>query len=214
MSLINSIAQMRRDYARDLLEIDKLRKNPYEQFTIWFEDAAKADFLEPNSMALATADASGRPSIRMVLLKKYDERGFVFFTNFESRKGREIEENPRASLLFYWDKLERQIRINGKVERISPEESDEYFQTRDYTSRLGAWASKQSSELRSRFTLLRSVANLIAKYPKKVPLPPHWGGYRLTPVQFEFWQGRESRLHDRFQYNANETGWRIIRLYP
>lgn len=214
MAIIKTIAALRRDYTSGKFDVDNAKKNPNKQFTLWFEDAKKADFLDPNAMVLNTATINGKPSSRYVLLKSYDSEGYVFFTNYNSRKGKELEENPYASLLFFWDKLERQIRIEGKVEKISPEESDEYFQTRPYESKLGAWASKQSDKLESRFTLMRQVAKLMAKYPKKVPLPDFWGGYRLVPDRFEFWQGRESRLHDRLEYKLIDGTWTISRLYP
>jgi pyridoxamine 5'-phosphate oxidase len=150
----------------------------------------------------------------MVLLKQYDSRGFVFYTNYESRKGKEIAENPYGSLLFYWDILERQVRIDGKIEKISKEESEAYFKTRPYASRIGAIASMQSEILPSRFTLMRKVAELIMKHPVKVPLPPYWGGYRLQPETIEFWQGRKSRLHDRFLYTKENSKWNVKRLYP
>jgi pyridoxamine 5'-phosphate oxidase len=148
------------------------------------------------------------------LLKNYDERGFVFFTNYESRKGIELNENPYATLLFFWDKLERQIRIEGSIEKITEEESGDYFQTRDYTARIGAWASEQSKPLSGRFKLMRKVISLMTKYPKEVPLPPFWGGYRLIPDVYEFWQGRQSRLHDRIRYFKDGEIWRKERLYP
>ncbi len=170
--------------------------------------------MDPNAVSLCTASAGGRPSCRIVLLKHFDERGFVFFTNFESRKGSDIAENPQASMLLYWDKFERQIRIAGQVEKISVDETREYFDTRPFTSRLGAWASQQSRPLSSRFKLVREVAKYMVKYPKNVPVPPHWGGYRIIPDTFEFWQGRESRLHDRFEYRLIDGDWKIERLYP
>ena len=214
MALIKTIAALRREYTSGKFDESTADADPFRQFKIWFKDAKHAEFLDPNAMALSTADKNGRPSSRYVLLKSYDEKGFVFFTNYESRKAGDMEENPYASLLFFWDKLERQIRIEGKVEKISAEESNEYFRTRPYESRLGAWASKQSHTLKSRFTLMREVAKLMAKYPKHVPLPEFWGGYRLIPDSFEFWQGRESRLHDRLVYTKNANEWVIRRLYP
>jgi pyridoxamine 5'-phosphate oxidase len=204
----------RRDYKKMSFNENIAHNDPFEQFKIWFEQALDSNFLDPNAFAISTADKNGRPSSRMVLLKEYDSKGFIFYTNYESRKGKEIKENPYASMLFFWDKLERQIRIEGKVERVSEEESYDYFKTRPYTSRLGAWASKQSTQLSSRFKLMKEVAILMAKYPKDVPLPPYWGGFRLIPDSFEFWQGRESRLHDRIQYNFKDGKWNKIRLYP
>ncbi len=214
MPLFKTISDLRREFKYDKFDIDNADKDPFIQFQLWFDEAVKAGFLDPNAMVLTTSSTDGKPSSRYVLLKKFDENGFVFYTNYESRKGRELEENPNAFLLFYWDKLGKQVRIEGKCEKVSAEESDEYFQTRPYESRLGAWASHQSRELKSRFSLLRDVARLMAKYPKHVPLPPYWGGYRLRPELFEFWQGRESRLHDRLQYTKSGSGWNIERLYP
>jgi len=204
----------RRDYKKMSFNEDVANDSPFEQFRIWFEQALDSDFLDPNALALSTADKNGRPSSRMVLLKEYDNKGFIFFTNYDSRKGKEISENRYASMLFFWDKLERQIRIEGKLEKISNSESYDYFKTRPYTSRLGAWASKQSSQLSSRFKLMKEVAILMAKYPKDVPLPPYWGGFRLVPDSFEFWQGRESRLHDRIKYDLISGYWKKKRLYP
>lgn len=205
---------MRRDYSKAALTENSVDQNPFKQFDIWFNEAIGAEMLEPNAMVLSTSNIEGKPSSRVVLLKNFNELGFVFYTNYESRKANEIDENPNASLLFYWDKLERQIRIEGKIEKVSFEESNEYFQSRPYTSRIGAWASKQSNLLKSRFSLMKDVALLMAKYPKDVPLPPYWGGYRLKPTRFEFWQGRQSRLHDRIQFNFDGDTWKIQRLYP
>lgn len=202
------------DYNKFKLNDDNLEPNPFDQFKIWFDQAIEEKVTEPTAMTLSTASAQGKPSSRVVLLKKYDDRGFVFFTNYDSRKGKEIAENPQASLLFFWCELERQIRIAGKIEKISHEESEEYFQTRDYTSRLGAWASHQSRPLSSRFSLMRKVAGLMIKYPNNVPLPDHWGGYRVIPDEFEFWQGRKSRLHDRFRFTLENGVWSASRLNP
>ncbi len=214
MSIFESLDNLRRDYTKDSFNEKTALKNPFEQFKVWFDDAVNYPMMEPNAMALSTVNSEGKPSSRIVLLKRYDENGFVFFTNYESRKGKELEKNPYASLLFYWDRLERQIRIEGITEKISSEESDDYFQSRPYESRLGAWASKQSEVLPSRFTLIREVAKLLVKYPAKVPLPPFWGGYRLKPDIFEFWQGRPSRLHDRIRYSKRGGLWVVERLYP
>jgi pyridoxamine 5'-phosphate oxidase len=214
MSIFESLDNLRKDYTKDSFTEKTALKNPFEQFKLWFDDAVNYPMMEPNAMALSTVNSEGKPSSRIVLLKRYDENGFVFFTNYESRKGKELEKNPYASLLFYWDKLERQIRIEGITEKISIVESEDYFQSRPYESRLGAWASKQSEVLPSRFTLIREVAKLLVKYPAKVPLPPFWGGYRLKPDMFEFWQGRPSRLHDRIRYSYRGGLWVIERLYP
>lgn len=208
------LKETHRDYKKSSLDINNICQDPIEQFAKWFDDAVKSGFPDPNAMCLSTASKEGKPSSRMLLLKDFDKNGFVFYTNYTSRKALEIEENPYGALLFFWDVLERQVRIEGRIEKISAEESDKYFQTRPYTSKIGAWASKQSSELRSRFTLLREVAKLMLKYPIKVPLPPFWGGYRLIPDLFEFWQGRPNRLHDRFQFKLIQNNWEIKRLYP
>lgn len=214
-SLFEAIQSLRKDYTQGRFDEKTAKDDPFEQFSEWFEQVLKSDFIEPTAMVLSTVDKNGIPSSRVVLLKKFDNSGFVFFTNYESKKGNDIEENPNVSLLFYWDKLERQVRIVGKAEKISKEESEEYFRTRPYLSRIGAWASKQSSPLKSRFTLMREVAKLTIKFPKEVPLPPHWGGYRIVPYYFEFWQGRPSRLHDRIAYILQANGtWTKQRLYP
>lgn len=206
--------KVRRDYKKMSFNESIAKDSPFKQFDIWFKQALDSHFLDPNGFSLSTVNENGRPSSRMVLLKEYDEQGFVFFTNYESRKGKEINDNPFASMLFFWDKLERQIRIEGKIEKVSKQESEDYFETRPYTSRLGAWASKQSQKLNSRFKLMREVVLLMAKYPGDVPLPPYWGGYRLKPDAFEFWQGRESRLHDRIKYELDNGKWMKSRLYP
>ncbi|MFH1051561.1 MAG: pyridoxamine 5'-phosphate oxidase [bacterium] len=214
MNIIDTLNALRRDYGKEKFDEDTAHSNPHEQFKIWFDDAVNADFLDANAMTLSTADKFGKPSARVVLLKNFDDKGYVFFTNYESRKGQDLKENPNASLLFFWDKLERQIRIEGSVEKITEEESFAYFKTRDYTSRLGAWASEQSRPLTSRFKLMRKVVSYMTKYPKDIPLPPYWGGYRLIPDVYEFWQGRKSRLHDRIRYFKDGDIWRKERLYP
>ncbi len=211
---MEDLSNIRRDYSKFSLDSGHISPDPFEQFDIWMKDALKGDFLEPTAVAVSTVNADNKPSSRIVLLKSYDERGFVFFTNYHSRKGTEISGNPFASMLFFWDKFERQIRITGKIEKISREDSEKYFISRPYTSRLGAWASEQSQPLKSRFTLIRKVAKLMVQHPINVPLPDFWGGYRLVPDEFEFWQGRESRLHDRFQYNLKDNNWSIERLSP
>lgn len=214
MSVLDTLFELRREYSKDKFDEDSASNNPFSQFEIWFQEAINSNLIEPNAMVVSTVDTNNKPSSRVVLIKKVDERGFVFFTNYSSRKGNEIESNPNGSILFYWDKLERQVRIEGKIEKTSVEESDEYFQSRPYESKLGAWASEQSKVLNSRFKLIRKVAGLVAKYPTHVPLPPFWGGYRLVPEYFEFWQGRPSRLHDRIAYNKENNEWIKSRLYP
>jgi pyridoxamine 5'-phosphate oxidase len=208
------LQDIRQDYNKFKLEESSLKKNPFELFKIWMDEAISGDFYDPTAFALSTSDKKGKPSSRVLLLKGFNENGFVFYTNYESRKGTELSDNPYASMLFFWDKFERQIRIEGRIEKLTTEESDEYFQKRPLASKLGAWASEQSRVLKSRFTLMRKVARLMLKYPVHVPIPPHWGGYRLIPNQFEFWQGRPSRLHDRFQYKLSGNKWEINRLNP
>lgn len=214
MGIFDTLNSLRREFGQGKFDIATTNSNPIKQFEIWFNDAIQANFLDANAMSISTSDTNGYPSSRMVLLKKYDEAGFVFFTNYDSQKGKELEINPYASLLFYWDKLERQIRISGKVEKISVKESTEYFETRAYMSKVGAWASNQSSALPNRFSLIKKVSKLMAKYPKDVPLPPFWGGYIVIPERFEFWQGRKSRLHDRILYIKKHDNWEISRLFP
>ncbi len=204
-----------RDYAQSNLDEKTIKNNPIELFDKWFNLAKESKLLDYNAFILSTSSIENKPSSRVLLLKSYDDRGFVFFSNYESRKGKELAENPNAAMLFFWPQLEKQIRIQGVVNKITPEESYEYFKTRPYTSRVGAWASKQSQPLSSRFRLLREVSVIMMKNPNEVPLPPFWGGYRLTPTEIEFWQGRPSRLHDRFQYlKSNDVNWTITRLYP
>ncbi|MDQ3865245.1 MAG: pyridoxamine 5'-phosphate oxidase [Actinomycetota bacterium] len=197
-----------------LLEAD-VRADPLRQFEVWFADAGAAGVRLPEAMVLATATAQGLPSARMVLLKGVDGGGFVFFTNYESRKGRELGENPFAALVFYWDALGRQVRVEGNVERIADTESDSYFRTRPLASRIGAWASPQSETIESREALERLVAEVEARFPGgEVPRPPLWGGFRLVPDALEFWQHRESRLHDRIRYERRGAEWVIERLAP
>ncbi|MBI4421341.1 MAG: pyridoxamine 5'-phosphate oxidase [Gemmatimonadetes bacterium] len=190
--------------------------DPIQQFARWFAEALAAKLIEPTAMALATATRAGVPSARMVLLKGFDQRGFVFYTNYESGKGRELAENPHAALVFWWDRLYRQVCITGTVARVSEKESDEYFASRPLGSRIGALASRQSSVLVSRDELDRRVAELSARYQNgTVPRPPSWGGFRLEPYRIEFWQGRDNRLHDRLRYTRQEGGrWKIERLSP
>ncbi|MCO5251347.1 MAG: pyridoxamine 5'-phosphate oxidase [Candidatus Kapabacteria bacterium] len=212
---MENLGDIRRDYNKFKLDETSINKDPFAQFKIWMDEGLNGNFYEPTAMVISTVNSDGRPSSRVVLLKSYDEQGFVFFTNYLSRKGTDITSNPYGSLLFFWDKFERQIRIEGKIQKISPEESKKYYDTRPYTSRIGAWASEQSQPLKSRFTLIRKVLKLMMKHPINVPLPDFWGGYRLVPDEFEFWQGRENRLHDRFRFKLSETEkWEILRLSP
>lgn len=206
----------RSEYDAGKLDRDDLKATPFEQFALWFTEACESKVLEPNAMSLATAGADNRPLVRTVLLKSYDERGFVFFTNLESRKARQLKENPEASLLFPWLALQRQVIINGRVERVSTAETLAYFVTRPRGSQIGAWISQQSSVVTSRQLLETKWAEMQRKFSEgEVPLPSWWGGYRVVPREIEFWQGRVNRLHDRFLYTAQEGGkWRIERLAP
>ncbi|MDX3076042.1 pyridoxamine 5'-phosphate oxidase [Streptomyces sp. NPDC088354] len=206
---------MRKQYrARGLAEAE-LAADPYTQFARWFADAVNGGIDEPNAMVVSTADAEGRPSSRTVLLKSYDHRGFVFFTNYRSRKGRELGERPYASLLFPWHPIARQVIVGGRVERVTREETEAYFRTRPHGSRVGAWASEQSSVVGTREELERRYAELAERWPEEteVPVPPHWGGFRVIARTVEFWQGRENRLHDRLLYEA-DGDWTVRRLAP
>jgi pyridoxamine 5'-phosphate oxidase len=189
-------------------------KNPIKQFAKWYEVVLKSGLKEPTAMTLATASKGGVPSARTVLLKGYDEKGFLFFTNYGSRKGRELSENPFAELLFYWMDLRKQVRISGRVEKISKEESKKYFKTRPLNSQIGAWASRQSEIIPDRKFLEEKYKEYSEKYKENVPLPPFWGGFILIPERFEFWQGRENRLHDRICYMKKNGEWEIVRLAP
>jgi pyridoxamine 5'-phosphate oxidase len=213
--LDRKVADLRRDYTRAGLSEPDLHPDPVTQFRSWFEDALAADLHEPNAMTLATVTPEGRPSARVVLLKGFDERGFVFYTNYEGRKAREMEANPYAALVFYWGELERQVRVEGRVARVAEEESDAYFASRPRGSRLGAWASEQSRPVEGREALESRLRELEAEYSgRDVPRPPFWGGYRVEPDAVEFWQGRENRLHDRFVYRRAGGGWEVGRLQP
>lgn len=208
------VAHLRLDYARESLTERDVDPDPILQFEKWFEEALHAGLIEPNAMTLATSTRDGHPSARVVLLKGADANGFVFFTDYRSRKGAELDANPHVSLCFWWDALQRQVRISGTAVRVSREETAAYFHTRPHGSRVGAWASQQSATLASREMLEKEVERLERAYPDDVPLPPHWGGYRVTPASLEFWQGRPSRLHDRIVYTRDGGKWRIGRLSP
>lgn len=214
---LNEVHKMRINYTSGELSIQSVKTSPFEQFAIWFEEVLKNNFGEPNAMFLATATPDAKPSVRTVLLKGFSNSGFTFFTNYLSRKGQELDANPDAALLFYWDKLERQVRIEGRVAKISATESDAYFQSRPEGSQIGATASPQSRVIASRKELEDKVAELEQQYEnqKPIPRPDFWGGYVLIPSVFEFWQGRSSRLHDRIRYSLNTEGkWLIERLAP
>ncbi|UHL62537.1 pyridoxamine 5'-phosphate oxidase [Paralcaligenes sp. KSB-10] len=209
-----SVADIRQSYEKNVLLEASLASTPFDQFALWFDEALKAKVVEPNAMTLATSTLSGRPSARTVLLKGFDERGFVFFTNYESRKGEELAQNPCASLLFFWPALERQVRLEGSIEKISAQDSDEYYNSRPLGSRIGAWVSPQSrpislQELEAR---TQALTESLGAHPAR---PPHWGGYRLRPDYAEFWQGRPSRLHDRLVFQLNDQNqWVSTRLAP
>lgn len=209
------IEALRREYSHRTLSEDDVAESPVEQFAIWFRQVLAADLPDPNAMTLATASASGEPSARIVLLKGFDESGFRFYTNYKSRKGRELTENPHASLCFYWAALERQVRIEGTVEKMSREDSAEYFSKRPRLSQLGAWASSQSKRVQSRETLDKNFEEMKARFEgEEIPLPDFWGGFELAPHYIEFWQGRPSRLHDRIVYEKEDGDWKIKRLSP
>lgn len=210
------LSERRREYQAAALDVEHTAIDPWAQFRTWFAEAEAAGLLEPNAMTLATADRSGRPSARVVLLKGLSDEGFVFFSDYRSRKGQELEANPQGALAFYWAELERQVRAVGKVARLERDASEAYFRSRPLGSQLGAWASHQSALLEDRAVLMGRVEDLVRRYGDgPVPLPPHWGGYRLVPDEVEFWQGRPDRLHDRIVYTRTpESGWRRARLSP
>lgn len=211
-----SLADIRRDYKKGALDEQDVLKDPFDQFDLWFKEAVNSRIPEVNAMTIATADASGRPAARMVLLKQYDAKGFVFFTNYGSAKAKDLDKNPRAALLLFWEPLERQVRISGTVEKVTAAESFEYFRKRPVDSQLGAWASQQSSEISARSLLEKAFVEMLEKFKNgEIPLPPSWGGYRVIPQEFEFWQGRSNRLHDRIVFRRQTEGhWKIVRLSP
>jgi pyridoxamine 5'-phosphate oxidase len=211
----DEIRNRRINYRHGELDVRHAAPDPFEQFRVWLDDALRTEgIIEPNAMSLATVGSGGRPSARIVLLRQWDSRGFVFFTNYESRKAAELVAGAQAALLFWWGALERQIRVEGTVERILEVESDAYFATRPRGHRLSAWASHQSAVVESREVLQRAIADAEERFPGDVPRPPFWGGYRVVPDRFEFWQGRPNRVHDRIAYARNADGWELARLAP
>jgi len=209
-----SIAHLRKDYSLKSLDERDVDADPFTQFATWFEEAIRAEVLEPNAMNLSTVDARGRPAGRIMLLKGVDDRGFVFYTNYGSRKGRDLAAHPAAALTFLWKELERQVRIEGTIEKVDAAESDAYYEVRPLGSRIGAWASPQSEPVENRAWLEKRVEEFAAKYGEHPPRPPLWGGYRVVPDWLEFWQGRQSRLHDRIAYRLENGRWTLGRLAP
>ena len=207
-------ADLRREYSFAGLRRAEMHPDPIHQFNHWFQAALAAQVLEPNAMTLSTVDPEGQPSSRVVLLKDISPRGFSFYTNYESRKGRELESNPRAALTIFWAGLERQVCVRGSVSRLSREESETYFKSRPIGSRLGAWVSRQSSEVPDREFLEKRLDEVTRQYGENPPLPPYWGGYLVAPATVEFWQGRPNRLHDRFRYTKDGDKWHLVRLSP
>jgi pyridoxamine 5'-phosphate oxidase len=212
---MTKIADLRKNYTQAGLIESDLVANPYQQFQLWFEQAVAADILEPNAMTLATVTVEGKPSARIVLLKAVDDRGFVFYTNYNSQKGIELQHCPYAALVFLWGDLERQVRIEGRIEFVSESEATSYFHSRPVSSQLGAWASDQSTVITDRSVLEQQLEQLALAYRnQEIPKPPHWGGVRVIPEEIEFWQGRPSRLHDRLRYQLIDGSWQIERLAP
>lgn len=211
-----TVADLRKEYTLQGLKETDVDANPFKQFQTWFSQALQAQLPEPNAMTVATIGSDGKPSARIVLLKDFDENGFVFYTNYDSNKGQQLAKNPWAALVFWWPELERQVRIEGPVEKVSAQESDTYFHSRPIGSQIGAWVSEQSQVISGREVLENRLQELTAKYEgQEVPRPPHWGGYRVTPKEIEFWQGRPSRLHDRLIYKLlDNSNWSIQRLSP
>jgi pyridoxamine 5'-phosphate oxidase len=210
-----SIADIRKDYQLKSLSEHEVDENPFTQFSVWWDQAVQSEIDEVNAMALSTVTSEGKPSSRIVLLKGYDEQGFIFFTNYSSDKGQQINQNHFAALLFFWKELERQIRIEGVVSKVSDEESDAYFNSRPLGSRLGAWASPQSQKIADREVLNKELMKFTEQFDQEnIPRPAHWGGYRVKPTKIEFWQGRSNRLHDRILYEQVNENWQISRLAP
>ncbi len=213
--MVTDLHDIRQEYAKKELSITDCLENPIDQFTVWLNEAIAAQVPEPTAMNVATVDKDGRPNNRIVLLKEVNSDGFVFFTNYHSRKGEALTVNPFAAMTFFWPELERQVRVEGLVQHLSTEASDAYFESRPYSSRVGAWASEQSQVISGKSILVARAAAFGAKHPLKIPRPPHWGGYLIVPDRIEFWQGRPSRLHDRIQYRLLEKAqWITERLAP
>jgi pyridoxamine 5'-phosphate oxidase len=209
-----NLFDLRRDYSMQELSESSVAADPFVQFGNWFDEYLNSRPLEPNAFVLSTADSDCRPSSRVVLLKGFDPRGFVFFTNYESKKALDLNANPNSALNFFWPELERQVRVSGVAVKTSVEESEAYFESRPIASRIGAWASRQSDVLPERKELEERVNETMARFDDQIPCPPFWGGYRVMPTSFEFWQGRPSRLHDRICYEKEGASWRVFRLYP
>jgi pyridoxamine 5'-phosphate oxidase len=216
MALTQNIAAIRKNYSRHALTEDAVLASPFDQFNVWLQESIQAQADEPTALVLSTVNNAGRPSARVVLLKDVSAEGFTFFTNYESRKGQELEQNPFASITFFWPVLERQVRIEGKVVKVDPAISDSYFHSRPKGSQIGAWASPQSKEIESRRVLEEADKKVTAQFAdtELIPRPPHWGGYQLQPDRIEFWQGRPNRLHDRIVYELQAGNWQIKRLAP
>ncbi len=211
---MRELADLRRDFSSVGLEEASVAANPFDQFSIWMDAALNADIIDPNAMTVSTVGEDGRPSARIVLLKQFDAEGFSFYTNYESKKGTDLLQNPFSVFHFFWPQLDRQMAIYGRVEKTSREESEKYFKSRPVDSRIGAWTSAQSREIDSRETLEKRFDEFRETFGDDVPLPPFWGGFRLTPDKFEFWQGRQNRLHDRIVYDRSGENWQIRRLSP
>lgn len=216
MALTHKIADIRRNYSRQALTEDAVLKDPVQQYKVWLQEAITAEVEEATAFVLSTVNAAGQPSARVLLLKDVDEVGFTFFTNYDSRKGKELAQNPLAAITFFWASLERQVRIEGRIEQIPPQISDAYFHSRPKGSQIGAWASPQSQEIGSRHVLEESGSWYTTKFAdaEVIPRPSHWGGYRLIPTRIEFWQGRPDRLHDRIEYQHTGDNWILKRLAP
>ena len=210
---MKSIKNIRTDYVKNELNFDDLTVHPFDLFKSWMTDALE-HVSEPNAFVLSTVNAEGKPSSRVLLLRGLDDKGFVFFTNYNSQKSQDIESNPSVCMNFFWYESERQVRISGRIEKLSSEASEDYFNSRPYESKIGAWSSPQSSVIESREVLNKNVKDFSSQYTENVPRPPHWGGYCIVPDKIEFWQGRSSRLHDRFVYSLEGEEWKIVRLAP